>query len=433
MLSSFKMTGYNFTRKGEGTFLRFFAGTCMLAALMPHVHFSRRTAWDRSENSLTELLHEVRRSGRELVDLTESNPTRCGIVNTEQLIALFGHPRGTSYTPQALGHPEARAAVAKYLVDRGLPADSDRVVLSASTSEAYAWIFKLLCENGDRVLIPAPSYPLFDYLARLENVEIDRYPLIREEAWRIDVAALERIIQQADGRARAIVLVNPNNPTGSFVRRTDAEQVSALAVKYGLALVVDEVFAEYVHGILPANRLPSFATERNALTFVMAGLSKSLLLPQCKLGFTLVCGPDELVHEAIARLELVADTYLSVSTPAQLALPELLAARHKVQSAIRIRVAENLAALDKAIAEAGPDAAVRRLSMDGGWYAILEVARTRDEDAWVELLVREHGVVVHPGYFFEMDRDGFLVVSLILDSSKFAPAINAVITAVAHG
>lgn len=405
----------------------------MLAAPMPHVHFSQRTAWDRSENHLTELLHEVRRSGRHLVDLTESNPTRCGIANTERLIALFGHPRGTSYAPQALGHPLARAAVAQFFADRGLPADPQRVVLSASTSEAYAWIFKLLCEHGDRVLIPAPSYPLFDYLARLENVEIDRYPLVRDEAWRIDFDSLERSIQQANGRARAIVLVHPNNPTGSFVRRDEAVHLSDLAVKYGLALVVDEVFAEYAHGILPDNRLPSFATERKALTFVMAGLSKSLLLPQCKVGFTLVCGPDELVHEAIARLELVADTYLSVSTPAQLALPELLAARHEIQDAMRTRVAENLTALDQAITNAGPHAAVRRLPMDGGWYAIVEIARTRDEDAWVELLVRDHGVVVHPGYFFEMDRDGFLVVSLLPEPSIFALAIESVITAVAHG
>jgi aspartate/methionine/tyrosine aminotransferase len=397
------------------------------------VHFSRRTAWDRSENHLTELLHEVRRSGRHLVDLTESNPTRCAIANTEQLIALFGHSRGMSYSPHALGHPLARSAVAQFFAERGLPADPRRVVLSASTSEAYAWIFKLLCEHGDRVLIPAPSYPLFDYLARLENVEIDRYPLLRDEAWRIDFDVLEGSIQQADGRARAIVLVHPNNPTGSFVRRDEAAQLSALGVKYGLALVVDEVFAEYAHGVLPGNRLPSFATERNALTFVMAGLSKSLLLPQCKVGFTLVCGPDELVDEAIARPEVVADTYLSVSTPVQLALPELLAARHEIQAAVRARVAENLAALDNAITNAGPHAAVRRLPMDGGWYAILEVARTRDEDAWIELLVREHGVVVHPGYFFEMDRDGFLVASLLPEPSKFIPAIESVVAAVAHG
>ncbi|MBK9258389.1 MAG: pyridoxal phosphate-dependent aminotransferase [Polyangiaceae bacterium] len=400
---------------------------------MTPLRFSRRTAWDRSENPLATLIRDARRSGRPLVDLTESNPTRCNIVNTDHLIALFGHPRGSAYEPHALGHPVAREAVARYFAERGLPADPDRVVLSASTSEAYAWIFKLLCEHGDRVLIPAPSYPLFDYLARLENVEVDRYPLVREEAWRIDFDALEGAIVKAEGRARAIVLVHPNNPTGSFVRRDEAVMLSTLAAKHGLALVVDEVFAEYAHGALPDNRLPSFSTERNALTFVMAGLSKSLLLPQCKVGFTLVCGPDALVQEAIARLEVVADTYLSVSTPAQLALPELLAARHGIQAAVRTRVADNLAALDKAITNAGSHAAVRRLPTDGGWYAILEVARTRDEDAWVELLVRDHGVIVHPGYFFEMDREGFLVVSLLPEQARFAAAIESVVATVAHG
>lgn len=396
-------------------------------------HFSRRTGWDRSENPLATILHQARRSGRPLVDLTESNPTRCHIANTDRLIALLGHPRGSSYVPHALGHPVARASVAQLFADRGLPADPDRVVLSASTSEAYAWIFKLLCDQGDRVLIPAPSYPLFDYLARLENVEVDRYPLVRDEAWRIDFDALERAIEQARGRARVIVLVHPNNPTGSFARRSEAAMLSTLAAKYGLALVVDEVFAEYAHGDLPQDRLPSFATERNALTFVLAGLSKSMLLPQCKVGFTLVCGPDELVQEAIARIEVIADTYLSVSTPAQLALPELLAARHEVQAAVRSRLAGNLQAIDRAITNAGPHAAVRRLPTDGGWYAILEIARTRDEDAWVELLVREHGVIVHPGYYFEMDREGFLVVSLLPEPDQFVPAIESVVAAVAHG
>lgn len=400
---------------------------------MVHVHFSTGTAWDRSENPFTRLLHEVRRSGRPLVDLTESNPTRCSIANTELLISALGHSRGTSYSPEAFGHPLARSAVARFFQERGLSANANRIFLSASTSEAYAWIFKLLCEPGDCVLIPAPSYPLFDYLARLEHVDVLRYALVREEAWRIDFEGLEQSIVQAHGRARAIVLVHPNNPTGSFVRREEAALLSALAVKYGLALVVDEVFAEYAHGVLPPNRLPSFAGEQSALTFVMAGLSKSLLLPQCKVGFTLVCGPDELVQEALARLEVIADTYLSVSTPAQLALPEWLAARHAVQMDVRARVAENLAALDLAIAQAGPGAAVRRLPTDGGWYAILEVARTRDEEAWIELLVREQGVIVHPGYFFEMDRDGFLVVSLLPEPAKFVPAIQSVIAAVANG
>jgi hypothetical protein len=395
--------------------------------------FSRRTAWDRSENALSTLLASMRREGRPLVDLTESNPTRAGLHPTEQLVALLGHPRGTSYEPLPFGHPIARRAVAQAFRERGLPVVEDRVVLSASTSEAYLWLFKLLCERGDRVLVPAPSYPLFDFLARLEDVEISRYPLVREEGWRIDMHALERAVREAGGRARAIVVVHPNNPTGSFTRRDEAAALERLAAQEGLALVVDEVFAEYPLGTLPEDRLPSFAGPREALTFVMGGLSKSLLLPQLKLGWTVACGPDALVAEALARLELVADTYLSVGTPVQLALPEILAARGPIQAAVRARAEKNLAAIDGAIAAAGEGAAVRRLPVDGGWYAILEVARTRDEDAWVELCVREHGVIVHPGYFFDMEAEGYLVVSLLPPPEAFAPAIQRVIAAVAHG
>ncbi|MRG98379.1 aminotransferase class I/II-fold pyridoxal phosphate-dependent enzyme [Polyangium spumosum] len=400
---------------------------------MARVPFTRRTDWDRTENPLTTLLADAARSGRALVDLTESNPTRAGLVDAAPLVALLGDARGTTYAPLPLGHPRARAAVAASFHERGLPAREDRVVLSASTSEAYAWLFKLLCERGDRVLVPAPSYPLFEFLARLEDVELQTYPLVREEGFRIDLGALERAAEEAKGHARAIVLVHPNNPTGTYVRRDEAALVDAIAARHGMALIVDEVFAEYPHGVLPADRLPSFAGEHEALTFVLGGLSKSLLLPQCKLGWTLVYGPDVFCHEALARLELVADTYLSASTPVQLALPELLAARASVQGPVRARAAENLAALDRAIAAAGEDAAVRRLPTDGGWYAILEVPRTRDEDAWVESLVREHGIVVHPGYFFDMEREGFLVISLLPRPEVFSRAITSVVASVAKG
>jgi len=395
--------------------------------------FTRRTDWDRTENPLTEKVAEAARNGRVLVDLSESNPTRAGLSDAEPLVALLGHPRGALYSPLPLGHPKARAAVAASFRERGLPAREDRVVLSASTSEAYAWLFKLLCERGDRVLVPAPSYPLFEFLARLEDVELSTYPLVREESFRIDLGALERAADEAEGRARAIVLVHPNNPTGTFVRRDEAAALSRIAKERGMALIVDEVFAEYPHGDLPEDRLPSFAGEREALTFVLGGLSKSLLLPQLKLGWTLVYGPDELADEALARLELVADTYLSVATPVQLALPELLAARAAIQARVRARTAENLRALDRAIVDAGEHAAIRRLPTDGGWCAILEVPRTRDEDAWVSALLDEHGIVVHPGYFFDMEREGFLVVSLLPKPEVFEPAIRKVVAFVENG
>jgi aspartate/methionine/tyrosine aminotransferase len=389
--------------------------------------FTRRTAWDRSENPLAQELARARAAARPLADLTESNPTCCGFGGGD-LVELLGHPRGAAYAPLALGHPEARAAVARYYADRGLAVAADRVCLAASTSEAYGWLFKLLCERGDEVLVATPSYPLFAFLAALEDVTIGPYPLMRDARFRVDLAALEAAMGP---RTRAVVLVHPNNPTGSFLRHDEAAAVVGLARARGLALIVDEVFGDYAHGALPPDRRPSFAGEREALTFVLSGLSKVVALPQLKLGWIAASGPEATVAEAMGRLEVIADTYLSVSTPVQLALPEILARRGPVQAAIRARTAENLAALDAAVTAAGEHAPVRRLPADGGWYAVLEVPRTREEDAWVELLVREDGVIVHPGYFFDFGAEGYLIVSLLPDPALFREAIGAVVRRVA--
>ncbi len=394
--------------------------------------FTARTSWDLSENRFTALVAAARSSGRELADLTESNPTRAGLPDAERLVALLGHPRGTRYEPLPLGHPEARAAVASYYADRGLAARADRVVLSASTSEAYGWIFKLLAERGDDVLVPAPSYPLLEYLATLEDVDLVRYPLVRDEAdgaWRIDVDALVHAIGP---RTRAIVLVHPNNPTGSFVRREEALALDALAARHGIALVVDEVFGDYALGPLAADRLPSFVGERDALTFVLSGLSKVVALPQLKLGWAVVLGAEAVAAEAMRRLEVIADTYLSVSTPVQLALAEILAARGPVQAALRGRTGGNLAVLDAAIAARGAGR-VRRLPIEGGWYAILEVPDGRDEEEWVELLVRDEGIVVHPGYFFDLRGAPSLVVSLLPTPAVFEEAVTRMIDRLAGG
>lgn len=386
--------------------------------------FSERTGWDLSENDLAKDLGAARIEGRALVDLTESNPTRAGLADTEPLIALLGDPRGASYAPIALGHAAARAAVVAYYADRGLDLPIDRVALSASTSEAYGWLFKLLTERGDKVLVPAPSYPLFAFLAALEDVELVPYPLMREAGFRVDLHALEAAI---DDDTKAILLVHPNNPTGSFVRRDEVLALEAIALRHGLAIIADEVFGDYAFPGLPADRLPSFVGPRRALTFVLSGLSKVVALPQVKLGWIGVLGPEDVAHEAMRRLEVIADTYLSVGTPVQLALPEILAARGPIQAAIRARTAANLAALDAALAALGAEASTRRLPVEGGWYAILEVPRTRDEDAWVQLFVREEGIIVHPGYFFDLPDEGFLVVSLLPPEATFASAIATVL------
>jgi aspartate/methionine/tyrosine aminotransferase len=393
--------------------------------------FSSRTSWDRTENRLTRAVQQARSAGRAPFDLTESNPTRAGIFDLEQLIAELGHPRGSRYAPEPRGHQDARRAVARYYQERGYQVDPERLVLSASTSEAYAWIFSLLADAEDAVLIPRPSYPLFSWIAASQKVRLVTYPLQREAGFRIDIGELRRAI---DARTRAIVLVHPNNPTGSFVRRNEADALCALAQEHDLALVVDEVFGDYGFEPLAADLLPSFLEIQDApLTFVLSGLSKVMLLPQCKLGWTVVRGPDALVHEATERLELIADTYLSVATPVQLALPAILERRAAVQGAMHKRLRDNLAALDSAIADLGPSSSVRRLPCAGGWYAVLEIPRIHDEETWVELLIREEDAIVHPGYFFDFDRDGFLVVSLLPEARGFRDAVGRVVRRLARG
>jgi aspartate/methionine/tyrosine aminotransferase len=373
----------------------------------------------------------VRSRGRGLLDLTESNPTRADLVDLVPLIAELGHPRGAEYEPEPLGHPRARQAVAQYYAGRGLYADPKRIVLSASTSEAYAWIFSLLADPDDAILVPRPSYPLLSWIGASQRVRLLPYPLARDAGFRIDFDGLRRAL---DDRTRAVVLVHPNNPTGSFVRKDEATELCSIARERDLALVVDEVFADHVLDALPSDALASFtelSPEKAPLVFVLSGLSKVLLLPQCKLGWTVVSGHSALVREAIARLELIADTYLSVATPIQLALPSLLTHQPAVARAVRDRLRRNLATLDAALSALGPAAPVRRLSVSAGWYAILEIPRIRDEDGWVELLIREEGVLVHPGYFFDFDRDGFLVLSLLPKVDLFREGVRRLVARLA--
>ena len=296
---------------------------------MREPRLSERTRWTLDENALSRAAAEARARGP-VLDLTESNPTRVGLGPGIEMLSELGHPRGAQYDPVAIGHADARAAIAQYYRDKGVTIDPARVIVSASTSEAYSWLFKLLCDRDDAVLVPQPSYPLFDYLAALEDVRLVPYPLVRDDNFRIDLPALERAITE---RTRAILLVHPNNPTGTFVRAGEAEELERLAREHGLALIVDEVFGDYSFG---ASELPTFAGRGHAMTFVLSGLSKVVALPQVKLGWIVAEGP---IGEALGRLEIIADTYLSVSTPVQRALPSILANRAPVQAAIRARVA----------------------------------------------------------------------------------------------
>ena len=388
------------------------------------MRFSRRTGWDLEESSLWLAIENAKRAHR-VTDLTASNPTL--VIESPDMVAALGHPRGAAYEPTPRGAVDARAAIAHYYAQRNLRADPERLVLSASTSEAYAWLFKLLCDDGDRVLVPTPSYPLFGYLAGLEDVDVAPYSLSKHANWRIERDSLERAV---DARTRAIVIVHPNNPTGSFVDKEDAAFLQAFAASHDLALVADEVFMDYPHGTVPAHCLRSFIELDRTPTFVLSGLSKVAALPQLKLGWMHVSGPDAFVKGAMARLEMIADTYLSVSTPVQLAAAEILASCGRVQDGIRGLIAANLAALDRALVHAH-ESAIRRLPCEGGWCAILEVPRTRTDEEWVEVLLHEEGVLVYPGYFFDLEPEGHIVLSLLVDQNAFAHAAQRIVSRLA--
>jgi hypothetical protein len=343
--------------------------------------FSSRLPHELRPNALTELL----RRKHSYLDLTESNPTHAGIE----------YPAGIpQYEPEPFGLLSARETIAR---EYGAPVD--RVVLTASTSEAYSWLFKLFCDAGDDVLVPRPSYPLFEYLAALESVKVRHYNIFYDHGWHIDFHTMRQAIGP---RTKAIVLVNPNNPTGHFLHRHEVAEL----VSFGLPIISDEVFRDYLIEPKPDSVLTLQGLE-NALVFSLNGLSKTVGLPQMKLGWMIASGPAE---EALARLEIIADTYLSLGTPVQLALPELLKLREPVQRQILARVRENLALLR--------GTGLRVPDVEAGWYAII----LKDEEAAISLL-RDHAVLVQPGYFYDFERSGYLVVSLLTPPEIFREGI----------
>jgi alanine-synthesizing transaminase len=382
--------------------------------------FSARTRWDLTANRLASLAEALRAAGRPPIDLTQSNPTQAGLPYPADLLAPLSDPSALRYEPSPFGLRAAREAVAADYRRRGVEVPPEDVVLTASSSEAYAFLFKLLCDPGDTVLVPRPSYPLFDYLASLESVSVDPYPLRYDGEWHVDLPALARA---AAAGARAVVVVNPNNPTGSFVKREEADRIRQIAAEAGAAVISDEVFADYAHRS-DARRAACLAAPGPALVFCLGGLSKSCGLPQLKLGWIAASGPVAARHEALARLEVVADTYLSVGTPVQRGLPRLLARRSELQAMIASRVAANLDQLRRRTAAPCP---VTLLEPEGGWYATLQVPATATEEAYVTRLLEEDGVLVHPGYFFDFPREAYLVVSLLPPPADFAAAIDRVL------
>jgi alanine-synthesizing transaminase len=399
--------------------------------------FSARTNWSLEENELAQLCRQRKRAGLPILDLTESNPTRCGFdYETEALLAAFRNPLTLRYHPDPRGLLSARQAVVDYYAGQGILISPDQVFLTGSTSEAYSFIFRLLCDPDDQALAPQPSYPLFDYLARLNDLELVHYPLRYQAYWQVDLASLA---SRVTSRTRAILAVHPNNPTGSFIRPEEREFLIHLCGRRGLALILDEVFFDYrfetgreeaVGGGFSgtrrsANQEPQrFAAERGALVFTLNGLSKICALPQMKCAWIIVSGPEDLTNCACARLEVIADTYLPVSTPVAVALPELLSSRRRLQPQIMSRLSGNLLTLDRQLRSSSP---VSRLSIEGGWYATLRVPAVRTDEAWALLLLKEDGVLVHPGHFFDFSDEGYLVVSLLPQPDVFASGIQKLI------
>jgi len=381
--------------------------------------FANRTNWNLTANRLSEALERHRAAGKPLLDLTVSNPTECGFVYDQSAILdALCNPKALKYEPAPRGLVSARQAVCEYYANRGASVDVDDMILTTSTSEAYSYVFRLLCNPGDEVLVPAPSYPLFDFLADIQNVKPVRYPLIYDHGWQTDFHTLEQAITS---RTRAVIVVNPNNPTGHFTKQMEMEKLNALCAARGLALIADEVFLDFS---LEGERPPSFVGERGALTFTMSGLSKICGLPQMKAAWLVASGPEELKREALARLEVIADTYLSMNAPVQLAVPSFLALRGSFQEQLMARVRRNLAELDRQLARQDVCA---RLELEGGWYAVLRVPATRlDEDLALSLL-NNLGVYVHPGHFFDFPSDGFLVLSLISREEVFSEGVNRLV------
>lgn len=379
--------------------------------------FASRTDWRLEPNRFAAALEEHRRLGKPLLDLTNSNPTTCGFSYPEErLFAALNNRGALRYEPESQGLRHAREAIANYY--RGRPGffgaessvDAARIVITSGTSEAYNFVFRLLCDVGDEVLVPAPSYPLFEYLAGLADIHPVPYPLIYDRGWQIDIPGLLSALTR---RSKAVMVVHPNNPTGSFIKAEEAHKLADICAGGDLAIIADEVFLDYVDG---TEQPSTFASDSPVLTFTLSGLSKISLLPQMKLGWMIVSGPAALAEPAMQRLEVIGDTYLSPSTPGQLALAEMLAMRGTLQTEMRQRLRSNLGFLDALFPRGS---SVERLKREGGWYAVLRVpAGSSDEDLAIELLER-CDVLVHPGHFFDFSRDGYLVVSLIMCEAEF--------------
>lgn len=382
--------------------------------------FASRTNWNLKPNRLSEALARHRATGRKLFDLSASNPTECGFhYDSPAIVRALCNPASLQYHPEPRGLKTARQAVSAYYAARGNQVSPNDLLLTVSTSEAYSYAFRLLCNPGDEILIPTPSYPLFDFLADVNDVKLIRYPLFYDHGWHVDLHALS---QSITARTRGIIVVHPNNPTGHYTKSEEVAQLNQLCSAGNIAIIADEVFLDFS---LAKAAQQSFVANSGALTFTMSGISKISGLPQMKLSWLAVSGPQELKREALARLEMMADTYLSMNAPIQLAAPVLLQQRAAFQQQLMARVQKNLAQLDSQLAQGQK---INRLEVEGGWYAVLRIPATRpDEDLAIDLL-EKYDVYVHPGHFYDVPGDGYVVVSLITPEPDFTEGVRRLLS-----
>jgi alanine-synthesizing transaminase len=382
--------------------------------------FADRTNWNLKSNRLSEALAKHRAANRPLLDLTVSNPTECGFVyDPGSILQALANPGSLSYDPEPKGLLSAREGIVEYYSAHDVVLPLENVILTTSTSEAYSFTFRVLCNPGDEVLIPEPSYPLFSFLADIHDMKLTSYPLLYDHGWQIDFHSLQQTITP---RTRGVIVVNPNNPTGHFCKAGEMEKLNEICSSRQIAIIADEVFLDF-H--LEARRPSSFAANDTSLTFTMSGLSKIAGLPQMKIAWLITSGPEALKTQALSRLEVIADTFLSMNTPVQLAIPRFLELRHGFQNQLMTRVRRNLAKLD---AQLAAQSFCSRLEVEGGWYAALRVPVTRsDEDLAIELLSTQE-IYVHPGHFYDFPADGYLIVSLITPAEDFDEGIKRLLS-----
>jgi aspartate/methionine/tyrosine aminotransferase len=381
--------------------------------------FASRTNWNLSENRLAQALAEHRRAGRPLIDLTLSNPTEAGFSNDEHaILAALQNPTSLHYEPSSQGLLSAREAVSNYYETKKAAVTSDDLFLTTSTSEAYSYLFRLLCNPGEEVLIPTPGYPLFDFLADLNDLRLVRYPLIYDHGWQIDFPSLDRAISP---NTRAVIIVHPNNPTGNYAKSGEQSQLGALCAKTNLAIIADEVFLDFSLDGTPAT---TFATQNLALTFSLNGLSKLCGMPQMKSAWIALSGPEHLKADARKRLDVIADSYLSMNAPIQHALPAFIETRSQFQDQVLARAQANLVALDERLRA---QSNCSRLVCEAGWNVVLRVPATHSGEDLALKLLQQQGVLVHPGHFYDFAQDGYLVLSLITPKMDFAEGIRRIV------